>query len=90
MREEGVACGNCARREHVASDMLYSVYKMYTNQIFHKDIIKEKNAIILLNKIDLETVVNIEEIREINKPIIEMSVKNKTGIDELYKEISKM
>ena len=53
------------------------------------EIIKQKNAIILLNKIDLEKRLNLTEIRNTGKPIIEISVKNKMGVDTLYEEISK-
>jgi len=54
------------------------------------EIIKEKNAIILLNKTDLEKRANLAEIRSLDKTIIEISVKNKTGVEQLYEEISKM
>ncbi len=50
--------------------------------------IREKKAIILLNKIDLEKRLSLTEIRNINKPIIEISVKNKMGVDTLYEVIS--
>lgn len=53
------------------------------------EIIKQKNAIILLNKIDLEKRLNLTEIRDTGKTIIEISVKNKVGVDTLYAEISK-
>ncbi len=51
-------------------------------------IIHEKNAIILLNKIDLEKKLNLTEIRDSGKKIIEISVKNKMGVENLYQEIS--
>lgn len=51
-------------------------------------IIHEKNAIILLNKIDLEKKLNLTEIRDSDKKIIEISVKNKMGVENLYQEIS--
>ena len=50
--------------------------------------IKNKNAIILLNKIDLKNRGNLTEIRKINKPIIEISVKNKIGVEQIYQQIS--
>ena len=53
------------------------------------EMIKQKNAIILLNKIDLEKRLNLTEIRACEKPIIEVSVKNKEGVDKLYQQISK-
>lgn len=54
------------------------------------EIIREKNAIILLNKIDLEKKLNLTEIRDSGKKIIEISVKNKMGVDNLYREISNL
>lgn len=54
------------------------------------EIIKNKNAIILLNKIDLEKTANLTEIRSLGKPIVEISAKNKIGVDNLYQEISNM
>lgn len=54
------------------------------------DIIKNKKAIIILNKIDLESKNNFEKIRQLNKPIIEMSTKTGKGKEELYEEISKL
>ncbi len=52
------------------------------------NIVEQKNAIILLNKIDLEKRTNLTEIRDLGKPIVEISVKNKMGVDTLYQEIS--
>lgn len=54
------------------------------------ELLKDKNAIILLNKIDLEKNIKVDEFKEINKPVIEISTKTKEGIDKLYEEISKM
>ncbi|MCI8309344.1 MAG: tRNA uridine-5-carboxymethylaminomethyl(34) synthesis GTPase MnmE [Clostridia bacterium] len=54
------------------------------------NIIKNKNAIIVLNKVDLNRKINIKEISEIKKPIIEMSIKNEIGKEKLYNEISDM
>lgn len=44
----------------------------------------------MLNKIDLEKIIKVDEFKEINKPVIEISTKTKEGIDKLYEEISKM
>ena len=52
--------------------------------------IKNKNSIIILNKIDLNNKINYEKIKEINKPIIKMSTKTGEGKEELFKEISKI
>lgn len=56
------------------------------------DMLTEKVAIILLNKIDegdfhLE---DKEEIKETKKPIIKISAKTKEGIEELYQKIIEM
>lgn len=46
--------------------------------------IKDKQAIVLLNKSDLETKTTKEELkRYINKPMVEVSIKEETGIREL-------
>ena len=56
------------------------------------DFIKGKNVIIVLNKIDLDTVINEEneKLQEVSKNIIKISALNETGIEELYNCISKI
>ena len=56
------------------------------------NLVKNKNAIILLNKIDLQdnNLEKNEEILNANKKVIKISTKNRDGIEELYKEIEKM
>lgn len=54
------------------------------------NILKNKNAIIILNKIDLENKMSKEQFLNTGKPIVEISTKTKEGIDKLYSEISKM
>ncbi len=54
------------------------------------DLIKNKNAIVLLNKSDLESKIDISKFYGLKKKIIEISIKNQSGIDELYKAISEM
>ncbi len=56
------------------------------------DLIKNKNSIILLNKIDLENSKLEKEVRisNLGKDIVKISAKNRDGIEELYKEIEKM
>ena len=68
-----------------------------TKEISQEDIeilnlIKDKNAIILLNKIDVEDrkMEAAEELKNVNKKIIKISAKNGNGIEELYEEIEKM
>lgn len=48
------------------------------------NMIKDKKAIVLLNKMDLSTVINKKELTMwITHPIIEISAKKETGIEEL-------
>lgn len=54
------------------------------------DLLKNKNAIILLNKIDLDKKIEIEEIKKYDKPIVEISTKTREGLENLYDEISRM
>lgn len=54
------------------------------------ELLKDKNAIIILNKIDLEKQVNLKELESVDKPIVEISTKTREGLDNLYKEISNM
>ena len=54
------------------------------------NIAKNKNSIIILNKIDLNSEIKYEKIKEINKPIIKMSAKTGEGKQELFDEISKI
>ena len=56
------------------------------------EIIQDKKAIVLLNKIDKSKVVSKEEIEKQAKckPIIEISALNKTGINKIYEKISEM
>lgn len=53
-------------------------------------LVEEKNAIIVLNKIDLNSEKNIEKINKTNKPVVKISTKTKEGIDELYNKISEI
>lgn len=56
------------------------------------ELIKGKKAIILLNKTDLprKLMINNENLKDADAKIIEISALNKTGIDDLYNEITKM
>ncbi len=56
------------------------------------NLIKNKKAIILLNKLD-ENDLHLEQLAEIKnmeKPIIKISAKNKDGLDKLYEKIVEM
>ena len=68
-----------------------------TKQLSNEDIeilnlIKNKNAIVLINKIDVnaDNLDKNEKIKELNKKIIKISTKNRIGIEDLYKEIENM
>lgn len=53
------------------------------------EFIKNKNAIILLNKIDLKDnkLKNNEQILSLNKTVIEISAQKRDGIEELYNQM---
>jgi len=55
-------------------------------------LIKNKQAIILLNKSDLNSVIKEqdERLKNITKNILKISALNKTGIEELYEKISEL
>ena len=74
------------------SDLIIGIFdisrKMNKEDYEILDILKNKNSIILLNKIDLdENNVDMEKVKEINKPIVQISTKTREGIENLYKEI---
>ncbi len=53
--------------------------------------IRDKKAIVLLNKSDLNMVISIEEIREkTQKEVVQISAKQSSGLDELEKLITDM
>ena len=54
------------------------------------ELLEDKNSIILLNKIDLDRKVSLEKIKNVNKPIVEISTKTREGLEELYSEISNL
>lgn len=55
------------------------------------EMVKERNVIVLLNKSDIENVITKEQMSEyIDCPILSVSAKNETGIDELSNTIKEM
>ena len=56
------------------------------------DLIKDKKTIIVLNKNDLEQKIdeNDERLTSVSSSIIKISALNKTGIEDIYNEISKL
>ena len=56
------------------------------------EILKNKNSIILLNKIDEKDngLKNDIRIKNVNKPVVKISAKTKEGLEDLYEQILKM
>ena len=56
------------------------------------DLIKDKKTIIILNKNDLDQKIdeNDERLRKVSDSIIKISALNKTGIEDIYDEISSL
>ena len=55
------------------------------------EMIRNRKAVVLLNKTDLEQVVSVEELEKQTGPrVIPVSAKEETGIEELEKEIQSM
>ena len=54
-------------------------------------LINDKQAIILVNKSDMDTVINIDELKkDSNRDVILFSAKNREGMDQLEEEIRNM
>lgn len=78
------------------SDLVISIFDS-TKDLTEEDLeilqlIKDKKAIIILNKIDLTTVLQEKDTRlqEVSHHIIKMSALNQIGIDKLYEEITQL
>jgi len=55
------------------------------------DLVKNKKTIIIVNKTDLgNQIVEKEYLQSLGMPVIEISAKNKQGIENIYKQITKM
>ncbi len=76
------------------SDIVIGIFdiskKINSEDLEILEILKNKNSLILLNKIDLVDQVDITQFENIESPIIKMSTKLGIGLEELYKEIEKM
>lgn len=75
-----------------SSDLIIAIFD--TSRPFDKEdeeivnIIKDKKAIVLLNKIDIGNAEEIEnKLNDLNKPIIKISALKNEGIEELYSKI---
>ena len=78
------------------ADLVISIFDS-TKDLTEEDLeilqlIKDKKAIIILNKIDLTTVLQEKDTRlqEVSHHIIKMSALNQRGIDKLYEEITQL
>ena len=77
------------------SDLIVAIFdiskKLEEDDDLILDLISNRPDIIILNKTDLK-VNNIElnKIKMLNKPIVEMSTKTREGLDKLYNEIAEM
>lgn len=76
------------------SDIVIAIFDI-SKELTNEDeeilkLVKEKNAIIVLNKIDLEEKVDINKLETLNKSIVRISTKKKEGIDDLYNQISEI
>lgn len=61
------------------------------NDLQIMELIRERKAVVLLNKSDLEPVVSLEEIAEKSgHRVISISAKEETGIDQLEEEIKSL
>ena len=55
------------------------------------ELIKDKNVIVLINKIDLDIVTTPEIVKELlDKPVIEISAKEESGIEQLEDKLKDM
>ena len=78
-----------------SSDLIIAIFD--TSRPFDKEdeeivnIIKDKKAIVLLNKIDIGNTEEIEaKLNDLNKPIIKISALKNEGIEELYSKIEEL
>ena len=78
-----------------SSDLIIAIFD--TSRPFDKEdeeivnIIKDKKAIVLLNKIDIGNAEEIEnKLNDLNKPIIKISALKNEGIEELYSKIEEL
>ncbi|MCR4841880.1 MAG: tRNA uridine-5-carboxymethylaminomethyl(34) synthesis GTPase MnmE [Eubacterium sp.] len=84
-----------AREEGLSADLILYVVDssipLDDNDRYILDMIRDRKAIILLNKSDLEPVVDETDFHEItDQPIISISAKEDTGTDELRETIDRM
>ncbi len=78
------------------ADLIIAIFdgtKQLTKEDFEiLEIIKNKKSIILLNKVDLKTTLQVddERFKQVSKNIIKISALKYKGIEELYEQITKL
>jgi len=78
------------------ADLVIAIFdsskELSTEDLEILDLIKNQKTIIILNKMDLKSVLqpNDNRLTAVSKHIIKMSALNHEGIDELYQEITKL
>ena len=77
------------------ADLILAIFdktkELYKEDIDILDSIRNKNAIILLNKNDLEeTKIKREDFEKYHKSVIDLSLKTEEGIETLYEEMVKI
>src|SRR5699024_4231852 len=78
------------------ADLIIAIFdsskKLTEEDINILELIKDKQCIIVLNKIDLEQKINenTKQINETSKNIVKMSMKEQNGLKDLYKKISEL
>ena len=91
---EKIGVGKAISHANDADLVIYVVdasRKLDENDYEIMDLIGDKRAVVLINKSDLESVVEKEEIeKRLRKPMIEISAKEETGIRELEETLKKM
>lgn len=83
---------NIAKEAELVLAIIDNTKELNSEDLEILELIKEKNAIILLNKTDINEN-NLESRKEIidtNKKVIKISAKNGNGVEELYNEIENM
>ena len=92
IEEIGIDRSKKALRE---SDLIIAIFDI-SKKLLEEDKeilneIKNRNSIILLNKKDLElTNISKEKLQEYSKNILEVSIKNNEGIEEIYDKMSEL
>lgn len=85
-----------AREIAQEADLVIAIFdsskELSTEDLEILDLIKNQKTIIILNKMDLKSVLqpNDNRLTAVSKHIIKMSALNHEGIDELYQEITKL